>query len=209
MYIPPLFHEHQLDVVLAAIARYPLATLVTLGSEGLRSSQIPLLYSAREGTLGVLRGHFARANPQWRDLNRNTAALAMFHGPQHYISPSWFPSKSEHGMVVPTWNYVAIEARGPMKVIEDRAQILSIVRDLTESQERQTANPWSVDDAPPGYIDKMLNSIIGVEIVLESLEGKWKMSQNRSENDRAGVVAALKTIGSSEALDVAELVGKL
>ena len=209
MYNPPLFREQRLDVLERTMAQSPLATLVTLGSDGLCISQLPLLYSAATGTSGTLRGHMARANSQWRSYDINTAALAIFRGPDHYISPSWYVAKAEHGMVVPTWNYVTIEARGHMRVIEDRDWILANVRELTASQEQAFENPWRVEDAPSEFIEKLLHSIIGVEIELDSLEGKWKMSQNRSRADRAGIVDGLATLGSRRALEVADLVASL
>lgn len=206
MYNPAHFREVRPEVLRAAMAKHPLATLVTLGADGLSTSHIPLLHYADGGVHGTLRGHMARSNPQWSTHQSHVSALAVFRGPQHYISPSWYPSKQEHGKVVPTWNYVIVEAQGPLRVVEDPAWILENVRALTAAQERGQAAPWSVEQAPSDFVADMLRAIIGVEIAVERLEGKWKMSQNRSVQDRAGVLDALAKLGSEEALEVAKLV---
>ncbi len=191
MYNPSHFREARPEILREAIARHPLATVVTLGADGLCASHIPLLYEPSGGAHGILRGHMARANPQWSTLLPDVSALAIFRGSQHYISPSWYAAKQKHGKVVPTWNYVIVEAAGPMRVIEDPAWLLENVRALTHSQEQNRAEPWSVDDAPADYIAGLLNAIVGVEIVIERWEGKWKMSQNRPADDRAGIIEAL------------------
>jgi len=205
MYNPSHFRERRPEVLRAAIAQHPLATLVTLGEHGLCTSHIPLLHDPGSAPHGILRGHMARSNPQWSTVQQHVSALAIFRGPQHYISPAWYPSKQEHGKVVPTWNYVLVEAAGPLRVIEDSAWLLENVRTLTTSQEQGRAMPWSVEDAPADFIASLLRAIVGVEIVIERLEGKWKMSQNRPAQDRAGVIEALTDLDSDEAREVAEL----
>jgi transcriptional regulator len=186
MYNPAAFRETDPAVLQEAIAAYPLATLVTIGARGLDATQLPMLYRD-----GVLRGHVARANPQWQEYTTGTEALAIFTGPQHYITPNWYASKREHGRVVPTWNYVAVHARGTLTLHEDPAWLLSFVTALTDEHERTSAAPWKVSDAPAEYIEGQLRAIVGVEMAIASLEGKWKLSQNRPEADIQGVVEGL------------------
>jgi len=200
MYNPAHFAESRPEVLRALIEQYPLATLISPGGGQLCVTHLPLLYSSDAGV--VLRGHMARANHHWQD-HAGGEALAIFHGPQHYISPSWYPSKTEHGKVVPTWNYVTVHARGTLQFIHDPAWLLDNVRALTHAQERQQPQPWSVDDAPNDYIGQILNAIVGVELHVTAIEGKWKVSQNRPRKDREAVVAALQDRG---ALDMARLV---
>ena len=206
MYNPSHFRETRPEVLQEAIVKHPLATLVTMGADGLCTSHIPLLYDATAGAHGVLRGHMARTNPQWSTYRPEVFALAVFRGPQHYISPAWYPSQQEHGKVVPTWNYVIVEAAGPMRVIEDPAWLHENVRALTAAHEQGRSEPWSPEQAPAGFIDGQLRSIVGVEIAIERFEGKWKMSQNRSAADREGVIRELTKLASEEASEVAELV---
>ena len=170
----------------ALIAQRPLAVLITTGEDDrLRVSHVPMI---RDGA-GRLRGHLARANPQWRESRADREALALFHGEDFYVSPSWYPSKREHGRVVPTWNYIAVEARGHVRFIEDEAWLRDTVTLLTDQQEQPRAGPWAVTDAPASYVDGLLKAIVGVEFTITQLEGKWKMSQNRPPADREGVEA--------------------
>jgi transcriptional regulator len=206
MYTPTQFREERIEVLTTLMRTHPLAALVTLGSAGLAASHIPLVYDARPSPFGTLRGHVARMNPQWRDLSPNVQALAIFAGPEHYISPSWYPSKAEHGKVVPTWNYAVVHAYGGLSVKFDHDWLRRNVEELTEANEQRSAHPWRVEDAPAEYIDRMLNEIVGVEIVIDRLEGKWKVSQNRGAADRTGVVAGLQTLGTPEAVEMARLV---
>jgi transcriptional regulator len=206
MYNPAAFRETRPEIVEAAIAAYPLATLVTMGSHGLEASHIPLLYDRGQGGVSILRGHLARANPQWRDYLPDTEALAIFRGPQHYVSPAWYPSNKEHGKVVPTWNYVVVQARGTLSFKQDPGWLLENVTALTERQEESNVPPWRVADAPPEFIDKMLGAIVGVELTIVSLEGKWKVSQNRPVSDREGVIAGLQNLDSPDARRMAQLV---
>lgn len=203
MYTPAHFQEERLPVLHELMARHPLATLVTVGPEGLEATHLPLLHDAGAGTL---RGHMARANSQWQHVAGGVRALAIFHGPQHYISPSWYPSTAEHGRVVPTWNYVVVHAQGPVRVIEDKAWIRRNVTELTAAQEAGFANPWRVEDAPPAFIDGQANAIVGIEMTIEKLAGKWKASQNRPEADRVGVIAGLRSLGTADAEVMAEVV---
>jgi transcriptional regulator len=206
MYNPSAIRETRPEIVEAAIASHPLATLGTMGSQRLDASHIPLLYYPAEGVSGVLRGHMARANPQWQDYARDTEALAIFGGPQHYVSPDWYPSKRETGNVVPTWNYVVVHARGSLSFRDDPGWLLENVRALTESQEENRETPWRVTDAPRDFIENLLRAIVGVELTIDSLEGKWKVSQNRPVPDREGVVAGLQKLNSCPADQMAALV---
>lgn len=208
MYNPAHFSELRRPIIEEAMRQNPFGTLVTVGPAGPEASHIPLLYSSSEDNLGVLRGHLARANPQWRDLAKPSQALAIFLGPEHYVSPTWYPSKAEHGKVVPTWNYVAVHAYGNLSVKEDPGWLLEHVRALSDVHEGSIGTGWKVTDAPPDYIAGMLKAIVGVELVVTKLEGKWKVSQNRPEADRRGVVDALEKIGSPRARDVAKLVNE-
>jgi transcriptional regulator len=206
MYTPSHFREERIEVLSRLIRTHPLAALVTAGEHGLAASHIPLVYDPIPGPFGTLRGHVARMNPQWRDASPRIQALAIFTGLERYISPSWYPSKAEHGKVVPTWNYAVVHAYGGLSVKFDHAWLRRNVEELTEANEHRSAHSWRVEDAPAEYIDRMLNEIVGVEIVIDRLEGKWKISQNRTAADRAGVVAGLQTLGTPEAKEMARLV---
>ena len=206
MYTPAHFAEDRVEVLVALMRAHPLATLVTLGKQGLAASHIPLIYDSLPEPFGTLRGHLAKANPQWHDTAPDSPALAIFGGPQHYVTPSWYPSTAEHGKVVPTWNYAVVHAHGKLAVRHDHAWLRRNVEELTKANERKSPRPWRVEDAPAEYIDRMLQEIVGVEIVLEKLEGKWKVSQNRTATDRAGVVEGLQALGTPEACEMAKLV---
>jgi transcriptional regulator len=206
MYNPASFTETRPEILEAAMAGHPLATLVTIGSTGLEASHIPLLYYRNDAGLGVLRGHLARANPQWRDRSPASEALAIFSGPEHYVSPAWYPSKQEHGKVVPTWNYVVVHAHGALRIRTEPEWLLENVRALSDVHESSRETPWQVADAPPEFIENLLKAIIGVELTIHRLEGKWKVSQNRPIPDREGVVRGLETLDSPEAREMAGLV---
>ena len=194
MYVPAHFEETRPEVLRRLIHDHPLAALVTLGSDGLNANHIPMELDADPAPLGTLRGHVARANPQW-NLPPMGDAMAMFMGLDAYISPSWYPSKIEHHKVVPTWNYVAVHAYGPVEFFEDADRLLEIVTRLTKLHEQPRAEPWAVTDAPEAFIRAQLKGIIGLRLPITRIEGKRKMSQNRTAADRAGVVAGL---GASE-----------
>jgi transcriptional regulator len=201
MYVPPLFKEDRNDVLHAAIRRSGLATLVTLTADGLIASHVPMLLDPEPAPYGTLIGHLARPNPQARGAIGE--ALAIFQGPEAYITPSWYATKRENGKVVPTWNYIAIHAGGPVEFFNDADRLRAIVTRLTQRQEAGRAEPWAVSDAPPDYIEGMLKGIVGFSLRIVRLEGKWKMSQNRPAEDRAGVVAGLAGEGRD---DVAALI---
>ena len=202
MYTPSAFAESRPEVLCALLRQHPLASLVSHGPEGLEAAHLPLLYFPEQG---VLRGHMARANRQWEAMTASGEVLAIFNGPQHYISPNWYPSKQEHGQVVPTWNYVAIHVHGVATVTHDQAWLIENVRALTDAQEAAQQHPWKVDDAPADYIEGLARAIVGIEVKITRLEGKWKVSQNRSVEDRAGVSAGLAQLGTAEALAMGEL----
>jgi transcriptional regulator len=208
MYQPSHFVETRLAELRGFVHAHPLATLVTRDRAGaLQADLLPLLLEPGPTPSGTLRGHVARANPLWRETDQKVEALAVFHGTQGYISPAWYASKAEHGKVVPTWNYLLVQARGRLRAIEDRAWLHALVGRLTERFEGERAAKaapaaWRVEDAPGGFVDTMLGAIVGIEIELTSLVGKFKLSQNRSAADRAGVLAGLHALAQADA-DVA------
>ena len=193
MYVPPLFKEDRVDVLHDAIRSTGLATLITNTADGLIASHVPMLLDTAPAPYGTLIGHLARPNPQGRGAIGE--ALAIFQGPEAYITPSWYATKRETGKVVPTWNYVAIHAYGSVEFFDDRERLRDVVTRLTERQESPRAEPWAVTDAPDDFIDMMLKGIVGFALSITRLEGKWKMSQNRPAEDRAGVVAGLEADG--------------
>lgn len=201
MYLPPAFREEDLPTLHAQIAQTPLAILLSHGANGFESSHLPLLLSPEEGEFGTLKGHFARANPHWQSLAASAEAMVIFPGPQAYVSPSYYPSKAEHGKAVPTWNYIAVHAYGHAEVYDDPQRLRELLAQLTRQHEQGRAQPWSLSDAPADYLDSMLRAIVGFSLPIERLEGKWKLSQNRSQEDRAGVREQLA--GSALASEVA------
>ncbi len=192
MYLPAHFSESRPDVLRAFVRDHPLGLLVTQNrAGGIDANSVPFILDAGGDGPGVLRAHVARANPLWSTARDDVDALVVFQGPHGYVSPAWYPSKAEHGKVVPTWNYVMVQARGRLRAIDDRAWLRAFVTRLTDLHERSRSAPWQVSDAPADYIETMLGAIVGIELTLSSLVGKWKVTQNRSEADRAGVVAGL------------------
>ncbi|MGC8468451.1 MAG: FMN-binding negative transcriptional regulator [Acetobacteraceae bacterium] len=198
MYRPPAFREDDLPTLQAAMQASGLATLVSLGANGLIATPLPLLYDPAPPPWGMLLGHVAKANPHWREAAAGAESLALFQGPDAYITPSWYAAKREHGKVVPTWNYVAIHAYGRVEFFEDAARLHALVSRLTGKFEGGRAAPWAVTDAPEPFIASQIKGIVGVAFTITRLEGKWKMSQNRPVADRAGVVAGLETEGRGE-----------
>jgi transcriptional regulator len=194
MYVPTHFAEDRKDVLHAAMRGAGLATLVTLTADGLIASHIPLLLDAQAGPYGTLVGHLARANPQATAAPIGEA-LVIYTGPDAYITPSWYATKREHGRVVPTWNYIAIHAYGTLEVFDDAERLNALVSRLTDHKETPRAEPWAVTDAPARFIEGQLKGIVGFALPIARLQGKWKMSQNRPPEDRAGVVAGLQAEG--------------
>jgi len=197
MYQPPHFREDRIEVQHELIRAHPLGLLITAGPGGLLANPLPFLIDPEVSPRGTLRVHLARANPQWRDLAAVEQCLVVFQGPQEYISPSWYPTKRETGKVVPTWNYVTVHAWGRPRVTDDAIWLRRQIDDLTGLKEGTQRTPWAVDDAPVQYIASQIKSIVGAEIPIDRIEGKWKVSQNRTEADRAGVVAGLLGKGES------------
>lgn len=196
-YLPTHFEERDLPTLQALVDAHPLATWATTQDGELVVHHVPFRLDRTRGPFGTLVGHVARANPVWRAPQ---PSLLVFGGPQAYVSPGWYPSKQVHGKVVPTWNYAVVHARGTPLVREDAASVLRIVSGLTDTHEARQAHPWQVGDAPPDYIEQMLRAIVGIEIPIDQLVGKWKVSQNRSADDRAGVAAGLGAQAEGDAM---------
>jgi transcriptional regulator len=208
MYQIAAFREERIDVMHALIRAHPLATLVTCAGRTLEANHLPLLIDPSPAPHGTLRGHVARANPLWRQPHAGGEALAIFQGPQTYVTPSWYPSKRETGRVVPTWNYAVAHAYGPLIVRDDRDWLRDLVSRLTDQQEGGLPQPWGIGDAPAEYIERMLAAIVGFELPIARLEGKWKVSQNRLDADRAGVIDGLAGRGDPQAQAMADLVSR-
>jgi len=199
MYCPATFREERLDVLHDLMTRHPLATLITSGSGGLTANLVP--FSLHQGgSHGMLRAHLARGNKQVDELRKGAETLVLFQGPECYVSPSWYPSKAEHGKVVPTWNFAMVQVRGKPQVLDDADWILEQIEQLTNNHEHGRPHPWKVTDAPEDFIAAQLKGIVGIEIPISSIEGKWKVSQNRLPEDRRGVVEGLRAEGSCHAM---------
>ncbi|GGC84934.1 FMN-binding negative transcriptional regulator [Chelatococcus reniformis] len=205
MYIPPAFRESELPVLHEMMQAARLANLVTATPSGLICTPLPLLLDPGEEEHGVLYGHLARANSQWKEPVIGDA-LALFNGPDAYVTPSWYATKQETGKVVPTWNYIAVHAYGPVEFFEDADRLLAVVTRLTELHERPRAQPWAVSDAPPEFVKAQLRGIVGLRLPIARLEGKRKMSQNRGAADRAGVAAGLAASADANDRGVAGLI---
>jgi transcriptional regulator len=208
MYTPSYFNDADLASLHRQIDGTRLATLVTFDENGLQASHVPLLLDPGQGAHGVLTGHLAKANPQWKTLALGTEVLVIFQGPDAYISPSFYAAKAEHGKVVPTWNYLAVHAYGRAEVFTDPERLLRVVSGLTDKHEAARAEPWAVSDAPDDYIQKMLNGIVGFAIPIERLEGKRKLNQNRSAEDIAGVSKGLATSQDQNDQEIARLMSQ-
>lgn len=206
MYLPNQFEQTDVAAMHELVRARPFATLVTLSSAGLNANHIPFILAPDPAPFGTLRAHVARANPIWRDYANDVEALAIFHGPNAYVTPSWYVTKRVTGKVVPTWNYAVVHAYGALRVIEDPAWLRAQIEALTAHNEASFAAPWKVGDAPNDYIENMVTHIVGIEIVISKLIGKWKVSQNQPAQNRTGVVAGLREIGTPDAAAMADLV---
>lgn len=206
MYLPAHFREDRIEVLREHMERYPFATLVTAGASGLVASHIPLVYDPDPAPWGRLRGHLSRANPQWQDLQPEIEALAIFQGPHRYVSPNWYPSKEETGRVVPTWNYAVVHAYGRIEAYTDEERLRAHVTALTAVHEAGFDTPWKPADAPANFIEGMLRAIVGIELTITRLEGKWKVNQNRTMEDRRAVAEALEARDDPESRAMAELI---
>lgn len=190
MYTPPAFRDEDKDSLLETIGAARLANFVTATADGPMVTPLPLFFDESEGEQGVIYGHLAKANPQWR-IPPVGDAVAVFMGPDAYITPAWYATKRETGKVVPTWNYVAVHVHGPVEFFEDADRLLDLVTRLTDLHEGERTGPWAVSDAPPEFVQAQLRGIVGLRMPVTRIEGKRKMSQNRNEADRAGVAAGL------------------
>jgi transcriptional regulator len=206
MYIPKHFDEPRIDVLHELIRARPLSTLITLSSGGLNANHIPLHLSEDPIPLGTLRGHVARSNTIWSDFAKDVEVLAVFHGPDAYITPSWYPTKAETGKVVPTWNYAVAHAYGALRIIDDASWLRAHLETLTANNEAAFSEPWHLSDAPHDFAEKLIGAVVGIEIVISRLSGKWKVSQNQPPQNQAGVIHGLRACGSAESLEMAALV---
>lgn len=208
MYIPSHHQETDLVVLHSLIEAHPLGAWVSLQDGELVANHIPFLLDRGRGPHGTLVGHVARANPVWRSFSRDRDSLVIFQGVNSYITPSWYPSKREHGKAVPTWNYVVVHAYGRPVAIEDPAWLIGHLTGLSARHESGQPVPWTLDDAPRDFIERLVDAIVGIEIPLTSLQGKWKVSQNRPESDKVGIIEGLRGLGTEAAKEMAARVGE-
>ncbi len=206
MYIPKHFEEPRVDVLHQLIRIQPLATLISLSSTGLNANHIPLHLSEGPSPFGTLRGHVARPNSVWNDYVKDVEVLAIFKGPDAYITPSWYPTKAENGKAVPTWNYAVAHAYGTLRVIDDVSWLRTHLEALTNHNEATFSEQWRVSDAPHDFTEKLIAAVVGIEIEVTRLVGKWKVSQNQPPQNQAGVVQGLRAISCMGASEMAALV---
>lgn len=206
MYVPEHFSETRIEVLHELIRAHSFGALVTATGAGIEANHIPFVLAREPSPFGTLRGHIARANPLWREFTPQNEALVLFQGPHSYISPSWYASKKETGKVVPTWNYVVVHARGPLRIMEDRTWLRRHLEELTDQHEAEREDSWQVADAPEDFTEKLMGAIIGIEVQIGRLTGKWKVSQNRSVTDREGVASRLLQEGNPDSSALAQLV---
>jgi transcriptional regulator len=205
LYLPAQFTEQRIDVLHTLMREHPLATLVAMSDAGLVANHLPMRIGSEPAPWGVLRGHVARANPLWNEYRADVEALAIFQGPQTYISPSLYPSKQTTGEVVPTWNYAVVHARGTLRFIHEADWLRDFVAALTDEHEAPRERPWKMTDAPAPYLEKMLGMIVGFELSISSISGKWKLGQNRTAADRQGLVQGLQHSDDPNARELASL----
>jgi len=208
MYLEKRYEETRVAVMHDLIRAHPLATLVTQVTDGLDANHIPMIIDESPAPFGTLRGHIARANPLLNDMAANTEALAIFHGPQTYISPSWYVTKKETGRVAPTWNYAVVHAYGPLRLVEDAAWIRMQLEALTAHNESAFPEPWAVSDAPEDFVEKLIGAIVGFEMPVTRMTGKWKVSQNQPPRNRASVIENLNASGRPDASVMGALIEK-
>ena len=206
MYQPLPHRQEQLEAQHALIRSHPLGLLISHGAEGLQANSIPFLIDPTASQFGTLQAHMARANGQWRSLNEASEVLVIFQGADHYITPGWYETKRETGKVVPTWNYVMVQARGRARIIEDAGWLRTQIEALTKRHESARSEPWAVSDAPADFIAMQIKAIVGLEIEIAHIAGKWKVSQNRPAADRVGVVAGLEALGDQASVEMASIV---
>jgi len=206
MYLPSHFEETRIEILHRLIGSHPLGALVTFGADGLNANHVPFEVDPDPAPFGTLRAHVARANPVWREFSKEVEPLVIFQGAQIYVTPSWYQTKKETGKVVPTFNYIVVHAYGTMRVFEDSAWLRKFVGGLTDRFEASRAQPWAVTDAPEDFVAMQLRAIVGIEIQLTRLIGKWKTSQNRPAADQEGVVAGLRESDDAVARAMADAV---
>jgi transcriptional regulator len=207
MHRPDHFRVDDITEMHALMRARPFAALVSAGAAGLYGTHLPTVLKD-EAPYGMIECHLARANPHWKDLAAGGEAMMIFQGPEGYITPNWYPTKAQTAKAVPTWNYAIVHAYGVPEVVNDKAWLLRHVTELSDQQERGGEAPWTVSDAPESYIDVMLRGIVGFRFAITRLEGKWKMSQNREPQDRAGVVEGLRARAHGDDLEIAETVAR-
>jgi transcriptional regulator len=205
LYEPPLHRNEDLPALQALIRDRVFGLLISNGAEGLIANSVPFVLDPAASKLGVLKVHLARANPQWRELQERPDVLVVFQGLDHYITPSWYPTKQETGKVVPTWNYTMVQAKGRAKVMDD-SWLSQQVEELTQTLERRREQPWAVGDAPSDFIAMQRRAIVGLEIEILDIRGKWKTSQNRNAADRAGVISGLDALADEDSRAMAAIV---
>lgn len=205
MHIPKIFRQESLAELHEAIRRYPFASLITYSQSGLEVNHIPFVLKEVDGKQ-LLQGHIARANPLWQNVDDQSEALVVFNGPNHYISPNYYPTKKATGKAVPTWNYISVNVKGTLSYVHDSAWLYNMIDELTQEHELGRPEPWSIKDAPENYIQKMLPAIVGLEIKISSLEGQWKLSQNQPTENKQGVIEGLLKENNSDANTMAALV---
>jgi transcriptional regulator len=201
MYVPEHFDEQNVEAVHTLMTDHPFATLIANGSSGLLANHLPFVFDAENGSSGILRAHVARANDVWRLVPDGAEVLVVFQGSQHYVSPSWYPSKHESHRQVPTWNYQVVQARGTIAWRHDEPFLRGIVAQLTKIHEAGEPVPWRMSDAQPDYLAEMLRNIVGLEIAVTSLRGKSKLSQNKEDRDRRGAAETLRERGAADLAD--------
>lgn len=206
MYIPKHFEETRVEVLHQLIRQHAFAALVTLEPDGLSANHIPFEVDPEPAPFGTLRGHVARGNPLWKQAGADAEVLVIFQGPSSYITPSWYATKRQTAKVVPTWNYAIVHAYGRMQAVQDAAWLRKLLTRLTDHHESRRGEPWKLSDAPDEFIERQMQAIVGIEIPITRLIGKWKVSQNRPAADRAGVIAGLAQHGDATSQAMAELV---
>lgn len=202
MYVPNHFKQDDAASLLQSIRQYGFGLLIVADEHGIEANHVPLHLTEAEGCIGMLQCHLARGNPVWQRMEQGARVLVVFQGPDAYVSPSLYPSKAEDGRVVPTWNYLAVHVEGSARVVHDGEWLGRHLRALTNQHESGRADPWSVDDAPRDYTDKLIRGIVGVEITIDTLTGKLKASQNQPEVNRAGVKVGLALNGQNRMADL-------
>ncbi|MEM9011416.1 MAG: FMN-binding negative transcriptional regulator [Pseudomonadota bacterium] len=206
MFQPPIFRETRPEVMQGLMREHPFATLISSATGRLTADHVPLVLHPEVEGQGALRGHVAVANPLFRETDGPIEVMAIFQGPQTYVTPSWYASKRDHGKVVPTWNYVVVHASGTLRFVRETDWLLEHLHDLTAEHERDRELPWQVSDAPAGFIDRQLKGLVGFEIAISDLAGTWKVSQNKPAADRAGVRSGLLEDGAPEGAAISDLV---